>query len=159
MTVNGGKNMMVNQEIMGTYKRSERLQEDRILTNATSAALLTRTLACHPSNLSACQTSKRRERVQDTILQRYDAEPRYHGEEVQNELRQVLASFKKHAPQVTLQPMTFEEGKNTLRKKGASGLWDKWGNMEDCLNDPQTKGKVTQIIERLGEGRTSPNIA
>nr|QWC36471.1 polyprotein [Bemisia tabaci pesti-like virus 1] len=137
--------------ILGTFKKSDRLQKDSCIVSAATYDIVHNLYNWDPTNSVVVQVSKQRDQFLESLIQRVDRPIFRHDEKVVSELREVMREIR-IPPKHKFRFLTWEETKRVINKKGAAGMLDEWPNMRAFIEDPRSEDIFNNILEKLRKG-------
>nr|UTQ11742.1 polyprotein [Haseki tick virus] len=140
-----------NQEVLGTYHKNVRLQEDKTMLQQTTYRAANSIWEWDPRCSTVKQVSRDRVEVLGAIQDRIDAPHYFPAPDVLEELH-TIAGHIRTKTNIKLRPFTFEEARVVINKQSAAGMLDDWPNMEAFLNDPRAKDICEEAIQKLYRG-------
>uniref|UniRef100_A0AAT9JG52 Polyprotein n=1 Tax=Rhipicephalus sanguineus associated flavi-like virus TaxID=3142500 RepID=A0AAT9JG52_9FLAV len=140
-----------NQEVLGTYNKNVRLQEDKTMLQQTTYRAANTIWEWDPRCSNVKQVSRDRVEVLGAIQDRIDAPHYFPAPDVLEELH-TIAGHIRTKTNIKLRPYTFEEARTVINKQSAAGMLDDWPNMEAFLNDPRAKDICEEAIQKLCRG-------
>lgn len=140
-----------NQEVLGTYNKNVRLQEDKTMLQQTTYRAANSIWEWDPRCSTVKQVSRDRVEVLGAIQDRIDSPHFFPAPDVLEELH-TIAGHIRSKTNIKLKPFTFEEARVIINKQSAAGMLDEWANMEAFLNDPRSKAICEEAIQRLYNG-------
>ncbi|ALL52884.1 polyprotein [Bole tick virus 4] len=140
-----------NQEVLGTYNKNVRLQEDKTMLQQTTYRAANTIWEWDPRCSTVKQVSRDRVEVLGAIQDRIDAPHYFPAPDVLEELHTIAGHIRTKI-NTKLRPFTFEEARVIINKQSAAGMLDEWSNMEAFLNDPRAKDICEEAIQKLYRG-------
>nr|WAK80765.1 MAG: polyprotein [Flaviviridae sp.] len=140
-----------NQEVLGTYNKNVRLQEDKTMLQQTTYRAASSIWEWDPRCSTVKQVSRDRVEVLGAIQDRIDAPHYFPAPDVLEELHTIAGHIRANTA-IKLKPFTFEEARTIINKQSAAGMLDDWPDMEAFLNDPRAKDICEEAIQKLYRG-------